>query len=378
MRVGVIGYGSRIRSVLNEVKKQDPALELAAIVDIRKEKIVSEITDGRLDGTQWYDSPEQIMDEGRLDGILIGTRCSLHTEMALKVLPRNIPLFLEKPVSTTLHDLQRLKQGGEAHSDRVVVSFPLRTSRMVRLVKEIIDSGKIGTVEHVQAINNVTYGGVYYHNWYRDENETGGLFLQKATHDFDYLNYVLQQRPVSVCAMTSKQIFKGDKPAGLKCVDCEENRTCEESTAFAESEATRKAWTYCSFAVDTGNEDSGSALVRYESGMHLSYSQNFFVRRKAGARGARFMGYKGTVEFDFYSNEIKVMMHHTPLVETHRFDTEKGHFGGDAALAANFVQLMQGKETSVSTLNDGLISALLCLKARESAQTGTFQTIDWS
>ncbi|CAG7645838.1 Inositol 2-dehydrogenase/D-chiro-inositol 3-dehydrogenase [Paenibacillus solanacearum] len=376
MRVGVIGYGSRIRSVLNEVKKQDPAFELAAIVDIRKNDILSQHQGDPLDNVQWYGSPEHMMEEAKLDGVLIGTRCSLHTEMALKVLPYRLPLFLEKPVATTLSDLQRLKEGGEAHNDRIVVSFPLRTSRMVQLVKEIIDSGKIGTVEHVQAVNNVTYGGVYYHNWYRDENETGGLFLQKATHDFDYLNYVLQQRPVSVCAMTSKQVFKGDKPAGLKCADCEDNRTCEESTAFA-PEATRKAWPYCSFAVDTGNEDSGSALVRYESGMHLSYSQNFFVRRKAGARGARFMGYKGTVEFDFYTSEVKVLMHHTPLVETHRFDTEKGHFGGDAGLATNFVGIMQGKETSVSTLNDGLVSALLCLKARESAQNGTFQSIDW-
>jgi hypothetical protein len=32
----------------------------------------------------------------------------------------------------------------------------------------------------VQAINNVPYGSVYYHSWYRDPKETGGLFLQKA------------------------------------------------------------------------------------------------------------------------------------------------------------------------------------------------------
>ena len=47
----------------------------------------------------------------------------------------------------------------------------------------------------------------------------------------------------------------------------------------------------CCYAVDTGNEDSGSALIRYETGMHVSYSR-IFARHKAGARGARLFGYK--------------------------------------------------------------------------------------
>jgi len=41
------------------------------------------------------------MDSEELDGIMIGTRCSLHTKMAVKVLERNIPLFLEKPVAAS-------------------------------------------------------------------------------------------------------------------------------------------------------------------------------------------------------------------------------------------------------------------------------------
>jgi predicted dehydrogenase len=378
MRIGIIGYGRRIRTVISEIMKQHPDCKLAAIVDVKKDEIISASADGSLDEVQWYDDSEQMMKEAELDGVLIGTRCSLHTEMAVKVLPYGKPVFLEKPVATSYDDLFRLKACSEQYDTKAVVSFPLRMTGMVQMVKEIIDSGKIGTVEHVQAVNNVTYGGVYFHDWYRDENETGGLFLQKATHDFDYINYVLQMKPVQVCAMTSKQIFKGDKPAGLKCVDCEENRTCPESTAFAK-EPIRDKLAYCCFASDTGNEDSGSALIRYESGMHVSYSQNFFVRNKANSRGARFMGYKGTLEFDFYTHEVTVKLHHTSRVESYRLDAGKGHFGGDSGLAGNFIGLMSGEaEQSVSPLQDGLLSALLCLKARESAATGTFQSVDWN
>ena len=62
---------------------------------------------------------------------------------------------------------------------------------------------------------------------------------------------------------------------------------------------------WCCFAVDTGNHDSGSAIVEYASGMHLTYSQNFFVRKDMGRRGARFMGYYGSVEFEFNTATLR-------------------------------------------------------------------------
>ncbi|MBP1990820.1 Gfo/Idh/MocA family protein [Paenibacillus eucommiae] len=94
----------------------------------------------------FFDTPEAMIAAGKLDGILIGTRCSLHTEMALKVLPTGIPLYLEKPVATSYEDLMRLKEANDAYQSEVVVSFPLRNTPMVQMAKEIIDSGKIGTV----------------------------------------------------------------------------------------------------------------------------------------------------------------------------------------------------------------------------------------
>ncbi|WNQ10880.1 Gfo/Idh/MocA family oxidoreductase [Paenibacillus aurantius] len=378
MKIAVIGYGRRIRNVIRELIVQDPTLELAAIVDVQNEAIKQAMTEREDRLPEFYDTFAEMKERVKPDGVLIGTRCSLHARLAAEVLSSGIPLFLEKPVATTLEDLKLLKQAYDRYPAEVVVSFPLRVTPMVSLVKEILDSGKIGTVEHVQAVNNVPYGGVYYHHWYRDENETGGLFLQKATHDFDYLQHLIGGHPTDVCAMVSKQIFRGDKPAGLKCADCEEKLTCKESTyGVVRSEDTTPAGEYCAFAVDTGNEDSGSALIRYESGMHVSYSQNFFARRKAASRGARLLGYKGTLEFDFYTDEIKVFPHHSPHTEVYRMDGSEAHFGGDQVLADNFLKVMRGEARSSSDMNSGLLSALVCLKARESSLTGTFQTVDW-
>jgi len=383
-KVGVIGYGHQVKRLLGMMQEMDSSCHISAIADVRHHEIREQMNADGVDLSRisFYENADDMLGGSELDGVFIGTRCSLHTSMALKVLPRQIPLYLEKPVATTMEDLVKLRNANALYGNKTVVSFPLRVTHHVQLVKEIIESGKIGTVEHVQAINNVNYGNIYYHGWFRDEAETQGLFVQKATHDFDYINHILGLRPVTVCAMTSKQIFKGNKPAGLQCKNCDETSTCPESPDNLRKHAFEEPLgPYCCFAEDTGNEDSGSALIAYESGMHMSYSQNFFVRKKAAARGARFLGYKGTVEFDWATNRIQVFMHHTPRVESYEIDsaaTAVGHAGGDSTLLENFIALMQGRtQTSVSTLEDGLNSTLLCLKAKESAETGSFCEVKW-
>ncbi len=393
IKLGVIGYGGRIQGILKMIASLKADTRLVAITDVRNDAIKAQM---RAQGSQgedhdqvhFYTDADQMLETEPLDGVLVGTRCSLHSQMGCKVLAHNLPLFLEKPVATNMADLIALKTAGENSSSKVVVSFPLRVTPLVQLAREIIDSGQIGTVEHVQAYNNVPYGGVYYHNWYRDEAETGGLFLQKATHDFDYINYLLGTQPTWISAITSKQVFKGTHPAGLACLECPEQETCPESprNLFLHSAETSRIDelpfpTYlCSFGVDTGNEDSGSALIQYESGMHVSYSQNFYARKGAATRGATLIGYKGTVQFDWYTDELKVFMHHTPRVETHKIDSKAmSHGGGDLVLVQSYLDIIRnpGSSVSVAPLQAGLLSVLMCLKAKESARTHTFQEVNF-
>jgi len=381
LKIGVIGYGERISSVISTMLQCYDDITISSICDVDVERVKSRMNENGLDGDTpvFYNDPDRMLDKEDFDGVLVGTRCSLHAEMGMKVMKRNIPLFLEKPLATNMKDLLTLKNAAKDVPNTIVVSFPLRVTPLVQLAKEIVDSGKLGTVEHVQAVNNVHYGGVYFHDWYRDEHETGGLFLQKATHDFDYINYLLGITPVEICAMKSKQIFKGDKPDGLSCADCADKNTCPEGPFVMKCiKNDDPRGEMCCFAKDTGNEDSGSAIIRYETGMHVNYTQNFFARKKAGKRGARLLGYNGTLEFDWYTDELKVFMHNTDRVESYSLESsETGHSGGDQALVKNFVNVMKGSEESLSPLDAGLTSVLMCLKAKESAETSSFQRIEW-
>lgn len=391
MKIGIIGYGARMSGYFNDktilegfvdcILNFDMGVKIAAITDINIDRVKYILGKKSIDAKNisFYSNADEMLDKEELDGILVGTNCSSHAKIAIKILKRNLPLSLEKPISTCMEDLMSLKKAYNQSKSKVVVSFPLKLAPLTKLAKEIIQSGKLGTIEHVQAINNVPYGGVYFHSWYRNEAETGGLFLQKATHDFDYINYLLNIRPVMICAMKSKQIFKGDKPVGLLCNDCDEYETCTESPFIMKHFKCENQFVLgdmCCFAKDTGNEDSGSALISYETGMHVSYSQNFFTRKGAGVRGARFLGYNGTLELSWTNSDIKVFMHNTPEIETYKLDTSQmSHAGGDEALAYNFIRVMQGKEETKSPIEDGFLSVLMCLKAKESAETNTFQMI---
>jgi predicted dehydrogenase len=379
LKVGIIGYGERIAYMAAQFAQFERGVRLAAIADPRAgaicEKIQAEEPGSDI---RYYTTAEDMLAAESLDGVMIGTRCSLHAHYGSMILRHGLPLFLEKPVATNHKDITLLEQSGFGLDNRVVVSFPLRVSDMVIRVREILDTGIIGKIQHAQAWNNVPYGGVYYHHWYRDEHETGGLFLQKATHDFDYLNLLLDERPVEVCAMKSKQVFKGTKPASLRCTDCAEYHTCPESPlVFRLKKHDTPIGEYCCFAVDTGNEDSGSAIVRYESGLHVSYSQNFFARKAAAARGTRLFGYNGTLEFDWYTGMIKVFRHDRDLVETYAFDTGGDeHFGGDSKLVENFIDVMEGKADSIAPLSAGILSVKTCLAATKACASGRTEYID--
>lgn len=377
LNIGIIGYGGRVSHMAQAMDVFKIPYQVKAIADPRAAHIQAQ-ADPFLSATSFYTDADQLLAEeaGQLDGVMIGTRCFLHTEMASKVAPYNLPLFLEKPVAITFDQVQQLADAYAKVTAPTVVSFPLRLSPIVQKVREIIESGQIGTVENVVAWCNVPYATVYYRSWYRNYAQNGGLFLQKATHDLDVVNYLLGQPPRWISAMKALRVFGGEMPFDLQCKDCELQESCPESPfnrfrSGYEREEVRYSDSedFCVFAKDFKHEDMGSCLIEYASGAQVSYSQNFFTRYQAAQRGARLYGYKGTIEFDWYRNLIKVYSHTSPTVETIDFAGNMPHFGGDRELCYDFLMAMRDGAPSRSPLDAGILSALTCLWAREAADT---------
>jgi len=384
-RLGVIGYGGRIRHMLDTIDMYGTDATVVAVIDPAEQALRARFPE-KLANVTFYEDVDRMLAEAELDGVLIGTNCLYHTPYAVKVLATGLPLFLEKPVSIDEAQLTELYAASLTTASQVVVSFPLRLSQLCRMAKEIADSGVIGTIENVQATNNVPfYGSNYYHGWMRDESKTGGLWLQKATHDLDYLNFLIGKTPTRMIAVESKTVFTGTMPAGLYCKDCELKTTCPESqfnlfykqgiiNDMSEAEDFWDGRWQCAFAEDTGNHDAATAILQYESGAHATYTQMFYARRGAAKRGAILTGYKGTLSFDWYTDEVVVHHHHTGRVERHKLDSgTNGHSGGDHELAHDFLAILNGTGPSRATLEDGLLSAQMCLMAKKSCQTSEFQ-----
>ena len=83
-------------------------------------------------------------------------------------------------------------------------------------------------------------------------------------------------------------------------------------------------------------------------------------------------GYDGTVGFDWYTNELTRVRHHHPFSAVERAGEGMSHFGGDMALAEDFLGVVNGTATSHTPIETGIQSVYACLAARESAEVASF------
>jgi len=385
IRLGVVGYGVRISGVVNDVlRKVERDIQVVGVVDPDEAGVRERLADCDKKDVVFYKNLKQMVKCAKLDGLLIGTRCNLHAPYAIEASKYDIPLYLEKPVANSMRQAISLERAFEKSKCEVVVSFPLRVSPLCLLAKQYLEEGTVGSCEHIAAVNYVPYGMVYWEEGYRNYKITQGLFLQKATHDFDYMSYLMGSPIVRVAAMaTMARVFGGRKHSGLRCSKCKETDRCLESPKnrlrnHSIEELYGANDHLCTFSIDCGtpetgiNEDSSSALIEFASGVHGVYTQVFFTRRDAATRGATISGYLGTVSFDWYKNALRRVWHHKPFTEEVSADKGLSHFGGDLELAYDFIDLIRGKGKSRSTIWDGIQSVYACLAAKESAQKGWF------
>jgi predicted dehydrogenase len=341
--------------MLNCFQAADPEVVLAGVVDPTPKAVLQRLPEGKFEDIRFHDTLDDLLAEGRLDALAIGTRCDLHSPFAIRAMQAGIPLFLEKPVATTMKQARALERAFSQAKAEVVVSFPLRVTPLFQIAQSLLAEDAVGRPEHILGINYVPYGDVYFNSWYRDYRVTQGLFLQKATHDFDYLAHLVGSPIVRVAAMAQHgRVYrdKSQEPAGG-----------DSARHYYEDIGTP----------DSGmNEDASSALLEFANGAQGLYTQVFYSRHRAAARGATISGIKGTLQFDWYKDAVHVFHHDADRVTTKSTAGSHDHFGGDEILAENFVNVIRGRAGSVSPISAGLRSVYACLAAKESAETGRF------
>ena len=101
---------------------------------------------------RYYDNWQELCEkEKELDGAVIITPNYLHADPAMEIIKRRIPLALEKPLTTTMEDSERLLDAVREYRPQLILGFVLRSTRFYKIVREVLDSGRIGRVISIQA-----------------------------------------------------------------------------------------------------------------------------------------------------------------------------------------------------------------------------------
>lgn len=357
IKLGAIGFGSRINQVVRALVAHDPEFHVTGVVDPDAPGVRARLPEADRADARFYPTLSALVRKGRPDALAIGTRCDLHARYATDAAAAGLPLFLEKPIATSLRQARALEHAWHHAKAEVVVSFPFRGRSLGAEVKRRLDAGAVGRVEHLLGVNYAAYGATYFESWYRDYAITQGLFLQSAIHDFDLLSFLAGAPVVRVAAMLARGRVHRDKslepPGG------------DPDAAYYPHIGTP----------ETGmNEDASSALLEFANGAQGVFTQVFYTRGSAAARrGATISGLRGTLNFDWHANSLEIVPHAAGS-RPEKYQPPQGskQLGGDVGLVVNFSAVVRGQARSATPLRTGLESVYTSLAAQRSASTGRF------
>lgn len=205
LRCAIVGCGGIAQVHAAALHHQDTA-ELAAFCDIRPERAQKL---AKTYGGNTYSSLEEMLDAERLDVLHICTPHALHTPMAKMAADRGIQVFTEKPPVISREqweDFQSLQS-----SVQVGICFQNRYNRSVRLLQELLSSGRPGKLLGARAFVTWHREAPYYtESGWRGAlaTEGGGVLINQSIHTMDLLGQFCG-RAASVDATMTNHHLKG-------------------------------------------------------------------------------------------------------------------------------------------------------------------------
>ena len=151
----------------------------------------------RENGIKISDSLTECLKENPDVGV-ITNETSLHIPIAIKLAKEGLDLFLEKPLSNSLKDVEKLRAIVKKKKLITQIGCNLRFHPCIKKIKSLIEHQKIGRIISAQ-VQNYSYLPDS-HRWedYRKSYAArkdlgGGVILTNAIHEIDYLYWFFQE-----------------------------------------------------------------------------------------------------------------------------------------------------------------------------------------
>jgi predicted dehydrogenase len=105
-------------------------------------------------GVEVYPDPDSLLEavKGRVDVIFVPTPIQTHKPLTEKCIDAGFDVFLEKPPVATVQELDELDAYAKSKGRRVAVMFQYFYTSIMRQMKEVIVSGKLGKVKRVRGV----------------------------------------------------------------------------------------------------------------------------------------------------------------------------------------------------------------------------------
>lgn len=145
---------------------------------------------------KWYTDAQELIDDPDVNAIYIATPPSSHATYAIMAMKAGKPVYVEKPLAASYDDCARINRISEQTGIPCFVAYYRRYLPYFQRVKDIVGSGKIGTILNVQVrytepLRTADADAISRHEplpWrLQPEIAGGGYFYDMAPHQLDLL-----------------------------------------------------------------------------------------------------------------------------------------------------------------------------------------------
>jgi predicted dehydrogenase len=202
--IGVIGYGYWGPNLVRNFAEA-PGAQVIAVSDLNPERLA--VVQARHPLVKTTTDYRDLLRDPSIDAVVVSTPVSTHYELGMQVLRSGRHLLLEKPLTASVTEGERLLEAAAERRRIVMVDHTFIYTGAVRKIKEIIDDGLLGRLYYFDSVR-VNLG-----LFQPDVNVLWDL----AVHDLSIMDYVLNCRPTAVAATGSVHLGKTENIAYLTC-----------------------------------------------------------------------------------------------------------------------------------------------------------------
>jgi len=204
MKILIVGAGFIGEVHLRIIKKYN--LAEVSICEVNKKRLFDVVEKYNLN--EYYSDINTALNNSNFDGAIICTPNNMHAENAIKFLERGIGVLVEKPMTHTISDAEKMLEIANKNNTFIYVAYVLRHYKPFIKMKEIISEGKIGNFFSMRAVVSSRETLTDAISAYRGNIKTGGTIIHDYSHEIDYSNWFMSKKICEIYCRGLKLIHK--------------------------------------------------------------------------------------------------------------------------------------------------------------------------